>query len=194
MVFDKSTASSRVYDILYFDRNVNGDLTEPGERIRGKPEGKDSLVFTVGSLKDPATGEVHTGIALQTWLNDKDADNNPFTVDIHLKWKGKEAVYCGLDERPSCHCQFTDRPATAPVYRVGGDAPLCVQRWGWDTLTIGRSQDVRVLLGYRGIGRGSFSALSEHYLRADVPILATLTYTDSRGREQRVLTKIRERC
>jgi hypothetical protein len=194
MVFDKSAPASRVYDVLYFDRNANGDLTDPGERIGGKQEGKDSLVFRVGSFKDPATGEVHTGVALQTWLNEKDADRNPFTVDIHLKWNGKEPVHCGFDERPSLRCQFTDNPASAPVYRLGGDAPLCVNRWGWDKLTIGRSQDIRVLLGYRGIGGGSFAALSDHYLPADVPILATLFYTDLGGRERRVRTKIRERC
>src|SRR5436853_352704 len=35
-VLDKSRADATVYDVLYFDRNANGDLTEPEDRIVGK--------------------------------------------------------------------------------------------------------------------------------------------------------------
>jgi hypothetical protein len=193
-VFDKSKAAGSDYDVLYFDRNANGNLTEADERIVGKPEGKESLVFAVGSFKDPATGEVHTDISFQAWRNDKNDENNSFTVDIYVKWLGKHVVHCGFDERFVTDCQFTDRPASAPVYWLGGDAPLCVSRWMWNELAIGQTRDIRVLLGYRGIGRGSFSALSQDYLPVDLPILATLIYSDAQGKERRVLAKIQERC
>jgi len=35
-VFDKSKAELPYYDVLYFDRNGNGDLTDLGERFVGK--------------------------------------------------------------------------------------------------------------------------------------------------------------
>src|SRR5262245_7186793 len=35
-VFDKSTPDAPFYDVLYFDRNGNGDLIEPAERFLGK--------------------------------------------------------------------------------------------------------------------------------------------------------------
>ena len=34
-VFDKSSADKQGYDVLYFDRNANGDLTESSKRIVG---------------------------------------------------------------------------------------------------------------------------------------------------------------
>lgn len=193
-VFDKSTADNKLYDVLYFDRNANGDLTDPGERIVGKPQGKETLNFAVGSFKDPATGDVHTEISFQTWLSNQDVDANPFTVDFYVKWQDKHVVHGGFDERPISTCQFTEKPADAPVYWLGGDAPLTVSRWGWDKLAIGQSHDIRTLLGYSGFGRGSFSALPQDYLPADLPILATLVYTDTAGKERRVQAELRERC
>src|SRR5437899_12281395 len=34
-IFDKSKPDATDYDILYFDRNADGDLTAPEERIEG---------------------------------------------------------------------------------------------------------------------------------------------------------------
>src|SRR4051794_36588561 len=35
-VLDKSLAELKYYDVLYFDRNANGDLTDPEDRILGE--------------------------------------------------------------------------------------------------------------------------------------------------------------
>lgn len=190
-VFDKSAPTSPEYDVLYFDRNANGDLTEANERIVGKPEGKESFIFSVGSFTDPATSDVHTEVTFQTWI---DSENDPFGVDIYVKWKDKHVVHSGFSERPIAECSFRATLQSAPVFWFGGDAPLRVNRWGWTKLTIGTSQDITVLLGYRGIGRGSFSAHRQDYLPASLPILATLIYTDRSGKERQYLAKLRERC
>ena len=190
-VFDKSTPTSPEYDVLYFDRNANGDLTEANERIVGKPDVTESLVFNAGSFTDPKTADVHTDISFQMWI---DAETNPFAVDISLKWKGKHVVHSGFAQRPTDDCSFQPSLKSAPVFWFGGEAPLRVNRWGWTKLTIGKSQEIRLLLGYRGIGRGSFSALSDDYLPAKLPILATLWYTDRSGKERRYLAKLRGRC
>src|SRR5262245_44761234 len=49
-VFDKSAPDAPFYDVLYFDKNGDGDLTDPGERFVGKrdpslaPAGIEMLV------------------------------------------------------------------------------------------------------------------------------------------------------
>src|SRR5437660_26354 len=47
-VLDKSRPDGADYDVLYFDRNADGDLTGEGERIEGKKDG-DRVTFDIGS-------------------------------------------------------------------------------------------------------------------------------------------------
>src|SRR5262249_6342905 len=58
-VFDKSSADKQDYDVLYFDRNANGDLTESSKRIVGV-----NGSFAVGDFTDPATGDVHKQLSV----------------------------------------------------------------------------------------------------------------------------------
>src|SRR5262245_10016704 len=62
-VFDKSKPDAKHYDILYFDRNADGDLTAADERIEGQGSGGD-MTFPIGSFTDPITGQKHTELSI----------------------------------------------------------------------------------------------------------------------------------
>ena len=51
LVLDKGKPDDASYDVLHIDRDADGDLTGPGERI--KAEGG---AFKLGEFTDPATG------------------------------------------------------------------------------------------------------------------------------------------
>jgi hypothetical protein len=180
-VLDKSEAGKAEYDVLYFDRNANGDLTEPGERLTG------SGPIEVGTFKDPATGDVHESLTI---------NHRPDgSVFLRMNWKGKETVRGGYAEDPGPYCRFAESPENAPILWPGADGPLGFQRWIFDKeLPIGGSGDVRVFLGHQGIGPNTFCAVTQEFLPPDVPVLVTLIYTDVGGKEQRSRNELRERC
>jgi hypothetical protein len=184
-VLDKSRADSPVYDVLYFDRKGNGDLTAAGQRIVGKVTGQE-VTFEIGSFTVAGSGETHTDLAIG---RRKDG-----TVFLSMKWKGKHQVWGGYAEDPGPYTLFADSAKDAPVLWPGAEGPLAFQRWTWKSLTIGEAGDVRVFLGHQGHGRNTFCGLSQVFLPPEAKVLATLIYTDSRGKERRVLSELKDRC
>src|SRR5207247_2318486 len=72
IVLDKLKQDAPCYDILYVDRNADGDLTASDERLVAKaPEGLP--VFSLAKFKDPATGIIHSEFEVRV-------RNNPSTV------------------------------------------------------------------------------------------------------------------
>jgi hypothetical protein len=180
-VLDTSGEGKAEYDVLYFDRNANGDLTEPGERLSGPGS------FTIGDFKDPATGDVHKDLTLS-----RRPDGSVF---LRMKWKGKEPVMGGYAEDPGPYCRFAESAEKAPILWPGAEGPLGFQRWIFEKeFPIGGSGDARVFLGHPGVGPNTFCGVTQEFLPADVPVLVTLIYTDGEGKERRSQNELRERC
>src|SRR5689334_24995976 len=74
LVLDKSKPDAPAYDVLHIDRNADGDLTGPGERI--KAEGGE---FKVGEFTDPATHAKHSEFTVRL------SGTEP-TVMLSLRW------------------------------------------------------------------------------------------------------------
>jgi hypothetical protein len=89
---------------------------------------------------------------------------------------------------------FAPRPADAPVVWLYGDGPFRFQRWYSAKLTIGKSDDFMIFLGQPGWGKNAFCAAQEHILPKDEWVKATLVYRDTMGKEQRLVSELRERC
>src|SRR5215469_16982751 len=86
-------------------------------------------------------------------------------------------------------------PAKAPVLWPGADGPLSFQLWQPEPLNIGETEEVGVFLGHQGHGRDTFCSVSCYtFLPKEVPVLATLLYTDKEGKERRAQAELRERC
>src|SRR5438270_548812 len=105
-VLDKSRPDAPDYDVLYFDRNADGDLTAADERVEGKPAG-GSVTFAVGSFTDPNTGQKHTDLTVTRYGGEH------ARVMLEMKWCGKVVVRGGYAPDPGPYTQFAPSPAEA---------------------------------------------------------------------------------
>jgi hypothetical protein len=186
-VFDKSKPDAADYDILYFDRNADGDLTAADERIEGKA-GQNMMRFDIGTFTDPGTGQKHTELSII-----RHSGSEPMVM-LRMKWCDDVLVRGGYAPDVGPYTQFSRTPEAAPVLWPGADGPLSFQFWQMQPLIIGAADDVRVFLGHQGHGPHTFCAVPDTFLPTKVPVLATLIYTDQDGKERRALSELRERC
>jgi hypothetical protein len=197
IVLDKSSPEGP-YDLVYFDLNGNGDLTDLGERLAPAETSSDGkrCTFRIAKFKDRTSGNTHR-IELCTGKDDVE--------HLLVYWRGTLRISCGFDVSPlgvfgdwksgPPRC-FSDRPDTAPILWPGAEEPLeVVQRHAPGTSWhVGRETRVFAMLGHRGLGRSSFCAISNDYLRAGLSIQATLTCTRADGGGERVQVNLGERC
>jgi len=186
IVLDKSKRDASCYDVLYVDRNADGDLTASDERLGARtPEGYP--LFSLTEFKDPATGAIHSDFRVQL------TGDQP-TVKVSLKWRGKMKMGGGYPPDPGEYMRLTPKPATAPIVWFQGDGPFRFQRWYGGKLSIGGADDFKVFLGQIGWGQSSFCAFQEHVLPAGEAVRATLIYTDKSGKERHEICSLKERC
>jgi hypothetical protein len=186
-ILDKSKPDAAEYDILYFDRNASGDLTAPEARIEGKVQG-NTVIFDIGSFTDPLSKQKHTEMSIT-----RRGGSDP-RVMLQMKWCDKVLIRGGYASDAGPYTQFATTPAEAPVLWPAADGPLSFQFWELKPLGIGETDDVRVFLGHQGHGRNTFCAVPDTFLPKEVPVLATLVYTDKDGKERRAQAELRERC
>jgi hypothetical protein len=186
-VLDKSRPGAADYDILYFDRNADGDLTAADERIEGKVTGQD-VTFDIGSFTDPATGQKHTGLSIRRRSSDSGG------VMLTMNWCDKVLIRGGYAPASGPYTQFAATREEAPVLWPGAELPLGFQFWELKPLVIGQASDVEVFLGHQGLGKNTFCALPDSFLPKEVPVLVTLVYIDQQGKERRAQSELRERC
>jgi hypothetical protein len=185
LVLDKSMADAPAYDVLYVDRNGDGDLTGPDERVKAAGN-----TFSLGDLTDPATGVKHPEFRVVVM-----GGGDEPTAMISLRWRGQFRFGGGYPEEPEAgYLRFAARPADAPVVWLHADAPFRFQRWYGGKLPIGGSEDFKVFLGQPGRGPSTFAAAQEHILPAKDFVRATLVYRDGKGKEQRLVCELKERC
>src|SRR5262245_47795897 len=186
-IFDKSKPDATDYDVLYFDRNADGDLTAPEKRIEGKVEA-GRVTFDIGSFTDPLSKQKHTEMSITRHGGDAPM------VMLRMKWCDKVMVKGGYAPDAGPYTQFATTPAQAPVLWPAADGALSFQFWQLKPLAIGEAEDVRVFLGHQGHGRNTFCAVPDTFLPMTVPVLATLVYTDKDGKERQAQSELRERC
>jgi hypothetical protein len=175
-------------DTLYVDRNGNGDLTEPGEKIAAKvSKAQDpaevGYTFEVGDLA--VGGKVHKGLIvnfprLSLYANNPafaqfsplhaalKADPKAMAALVSVEVESSRLKGGGIDGRLSYLAgfydldgvlQFADRPADAPI--VHFDGPLQVTFYGErPTLRLSRDEDVVLVVGTPGHGPGTLAMLA----------------------------------
>jgi hypothetical protein len=186
-VLDKSKPDAEHYDVLYFDRNADGDLTASDERIEGKVKGDDTI-FEIGSLTDAVSGQTHTGVSISR------SEGRDGMIMFRMKWCDNVSIRGGYAPEPGPYTQFASTPREAPVLWPGADGSFRFQFWMIDTLLVGSAEDVRVFLGHEGHGKNTFCAVPDTFLPKEVPVIATLIYRDKNDKERRARSELRERC
>src|SRR5262249_17540502 len=146
-------------DVLYIDRNGNGDLTEKDELLRadepqdriareyGAEPGGHYRRWTIGDIKsaDGKTkyGKLELSISGDTW---------------HFDHRGEH-----LESLPQGFgLTFSDRPQDAPIVHFNG--PVAAHLRTLRPLVRGQTQCLWAALGTRGLGKGAFAIIFDDKL------------------------------
>jgi len=184
-VLDRPAAGG-AYDRLYLDLDADGDLTDAGESFAGEREAEERVVFEIGEYREPGReGVVHAEWTI-TWA--------PKRVSYKMLWRGEKRTMGAFGPTPDDYGDFGRSLAEAPILVPGYDLPFQFEHWMSGTLEPGETKDFKVFVGNRGSAKGQFSTVDDKFLPKDEYVLATLIYTDERGREQRYEAKLKERC
>ncbi|MCI0462301.1 MAG: hypothetical protein L0Z62_35565 [Gemmataceae bacterium] len=171
-------------DTLFVDRNGNGDLTEPGEKIAaekrpGQDPEEEGYSFDVGDLT--VGGRTHKGLQMYVIRLKQYADSSlgkrpdvkaalekdPQAAAVGIKVDvevpgiqgggsgGRVAFLAGPIDLTGVF-QLTDTPAEAPVVHLGGPLQITfyLER---PTLRVGRGGEFILVVGTPGVGPGTFA-------------------------------------
>jgi hypothetical protein len=192
-------------DVLYADRNGNGDLTEPGEKIpaekpkEGRTADEGDFTFEIGDIS--VGGRTHKGVSINVSrvarFEHPSIAGRP-DVKAALAKDPKAPVYAvradvdvpglkggGLDGRLSFTAgffdltgllQFAAKPADAPIIHFGG--PLEISFYAdLPTLRVGREGELILVVGTPGVGPGTFAMLDYmDTIPEDARPIAEITY------------------
>ena len=204
-------------DILYVDRNGNGDLTDPAKKVLA--EGRDGVddgtyAFKIGAIQDGAHvhKELNLYIAKIGYLADSDDSvaaflaKNPngrgYRLDAEVEmagWKGNKPG--GRLRHDTFYAdtngvlQFAERPGDAPVIHFGG--PWQIRLYGRHQLTIGRDTDVYLGVGTPGLGPGTMTYIEyDGVIPENVYPTLDITYASSgsNGPRRTARYELKGRC
>src|SRR5262249_45111199 len=99
-------------DVVYVDRNGNGDLTDEGERLKEERPAPQQRFPTVSlSLPGEKGRQIHLQLTVHHVRFEGEAEEGPHP-DVTIRIDGKEwRTYCE---------QFTNRPQEAPILHFDG--------------------------------------------------------------------------
>jgi hypothetical protein len=161
-------------DTLYVDRNGNGDLAEPGEKVTAEKGGAEegTYTFKAGDVRDGP--RLHKDLYVAVTKLDRLAEQDETVKALLAKdpaargyevlvetelpgWKGtgvggrvrQRAFFVDVNGP----LQFAARPQDAPVIHFGG--PWQVSLFGKHRLRVGREEDMVLGVGTPGLGPGT---------------------------------------
>ena len=211
-------------NVLYVDKNGDGDLTDPGERVActlrkhetfvsfsPKPAVSYSPEFDVGDIVDRDGKTRHTGLTVR--VGSYIQRYRP--VSLSVKTDGRNDQFAG-----GPLLSFADRPEDAPVIHFGGPLTLRVAmesgvlhvpidygdkpdlKWSdkypptyeQKSLVRGESRELVAQIGTLGLGRGTFATLSAGLPPADVHPFAEIEVPGPDGKPVRLTTRLDSRC
>jgi hypothetical protein len=157
LVFGKD-ARTRIWLVqdgtaLYVDRQGNGDLTAPGNKMTVNPQS-----FAIDRLVE-RDGTMHRNLQIyNTNINDT------FSMELGDREERQQYVGIGKMERPS----WGSSPENAPLIHFNGPMTLgrygpiyTVPRMGANDNPDNRRFKLRLLLGTPGVGKGTFASYNE---------------------------------
>ncbi|HVU86068.1 MAG TPA: hypothetical protein VHD36_02025 [Pirellulales bacterium] len=205
--------------VLFVDRNGNGDLTEPGERIEADEKSSDpkleEFYFKAGDIPDKSG--VHKGLSVG-WNSldhlrdqfpelDRTLAENPrfrgCNVYIEVAMPGQQGSGLGGRVPHSAGSwddqgllQFAARPADAPIVHFGG--PWRISFFGSpDPLRIGRKEEIILSVGTPGLGAGATAHVAyEKVVPPTISPQLQITYPAAADGRPRIVEtyELHERC
>jgi hypothetical protein len=202
-------------DVLYVDRNANGDLTEKDEQVVLKPGNQDFRTFEAGDIHDGALK--HTGLTItqfratpelvgnsQEWQRIKRQGSEPWMWWVRVAAERSADDKRDLPKRISYVANgdglgmllFADRAADAPIIHFNGPWSLGLQDLK-QRLTAGHPSQLQIGVGTKGVGPGTFSfVLYPNTIPADAYPVADIAFPPKTEGDKPVCRKytLKERC
>lgn len=195
-VLDKSDPELPGYDLLYFDKNGNGDLTEEGERFHSELDPKRTgrlagVTLTVGEIPVPGTDITHTNFRVSTAR--KSGGSGYW---FGMNWRGKVYVSGGYAPIGRGLTQWATSAAEAPVLHPTGAGPFDFAISGnKPVLKRGGATRVCILIGRPGSGPDTLCALRDTYVNLETyELRATVVAKIATGDEIETRTRIKGHC
>ena len=203
-------ARSRVWlvqdgDLLYVDRNGNGDLTEPGKKVAGRVDTPGLRVFSLGDLTDGSL--THEDLSVYQMIPLPSATGKPATqdgstwsvsvsaeraADDHRVLPRRLAYIAGRDRGGSL--VFAVRSQDAPVVHFNGALTLAVRNEG-TPFVVGRGGNLTIGVGTPGIGPGTWAFVNyPNTIPTDVHPVAEITFPMVEQKPFRARFELKARC
>jgi RNA polymerase sigma factor (sigma-70 family) len=194
-------------DMLYVDRNGNGDLTEPGEAIAPTLRTVERLLFmggmppsytvTLPTFRTAAVGGKGRYTDLAIVSHGFYGDRPSYTISVKINGKHAQTTTGGT-------LQFGTSPEEAPVVHFDGPLTLHLHRGTGLTilpgdekdLTAGKKETLIAMLGSKGLGTGTFAAFDADFPPVDVNPAAEVVFSSNDPREPPFTAKcdLSQRC
>jgi hypothetical protein len=189
MALDKSKESRIDYDILYIDRDGDGELGEEGERIAGAADEHDRTVMLVGKVEF-----AEAKLLLENFKVIRYPKETPPMNFVSFTINGKVRMTGGYGNNDT-YLKFKPTLDEAPILLADPWGPLSFHHAGPDELKVGQEETVMLYVGNRGSGFGSFTAVDEDFLDLSKDkIIVTLIAKDREGKKFRQRTQLKEHC
>ena len=178
-------------DAVYVDRNGNGDLTEPGERVACTLQEQAmhssfgasvtySPRFKIGDIAERNGGGRHTELTLE--VDSYVQTYRPCRLSVKLNGRHTQVAGSGL-------LRFADRPQDAPVIHFNGPLAMRLHKWTgtlvmpaeapafYEEQKMARGQPFELCAQIGTPGRGdTFAALSTEAVPAGVHPVADVEF------------------
>ena len=178
-------------DVLYVDRNGNGDLTEKGERFVERNVADLGDIFEVGDILEPDSKIKHTDLRIRRLMG---SEGMALMMSIMIEGKRKHIVKGGLWP----FLILADKPQAAPIIHF--NAPLTIIP---DThLELTRAQkgeenaELEIYVGTRGLGRGAVVSVGIDAIPQNIHPLAEIEFPNKKADGEPIRAKylLTKRC
>jgi hypothetical protein len=192
-------------DVLYVDRNGNGDLTQEGERIVAARKtwvvGVNGRVWTVGDVAAPGGKVIYKGLTVSDVSESADSKfySRGLGITVNVPIGSTRALQsAGSAVRPAAgyNLRFADRPQDAPVIHFGGPLRIMVKHPERFTAGIkaGQTYELEARVGTPGLDKDTAAIIDDTDLGLSVDpdngTVAELEFADRKGRQQRQRLKL----
>jgi hypothetical protein len=173
-------------DVLYVDRNGNGDLTEKDELCRAR-EPQDKLArefgakpgdgyrtWRIGDIVSPDGKTTYSRLEVDVF---RDAWGFELRTPRHEFLPGGLKFADRPQDVPIEYCfgglKFADRPQDAPIVHFAGPLAAMLRT---DSLIRGQTRELWAALGTRGLGKGAFAIRYDNKLYNETKLVGEIEF------------------
>jgi hypothetical protein len=178
---------------LYADCNGNGDLTEPQEKISRTAGYEHPNRFKAVKITPAGTNDVFeldvVAWDLEDKMEGKTASVQATILNVALRLKMPDGSYYATVGDEESALKFSRRPSDAPILHLGGPLEMGFKS-NMPLRKRGDLFELTAVVGTRGVGKGTFSALSFELIPEDVHPEAVLRISGSGPESSQVEARI----